>query len=215
MPPRAPSGRPARDPRGGGSPFGGMDPRIIYGGIAIIAVLLILVIVLTVRSCAPAAQESPEQTTPVASTVKNEDATTEDDPAADEGADQGGQDSDPAAEEEVPEETRVVVSVEEGSSSWVEVKLDGTSVFADNVIGPFEQEYLVEQAIEITVSSPADVSVTHNGDPVSWDTQSAGVARITIAAPQPPEPEEGESGDGTEGDAAGDASTSGETTTSA
>ena len=86
----------------------------------------------------------------------------------------------------VPEQTVVAVSVEDGGSSWVEVKLDGSSVFADNVVGPFSQEFTVEQSIEITVSSPADVTVTNNGESVSWDTRTAGVAKVTITAPQTP-----------------------------
>ena len=59
-----------------------------------------------------------------------------------------------------PEETVVGVTVADGGTSWVEIKLDGVSVFADNVIGPFDEEYTVEESIEITVSSPADVTVT-------------------------------------------------------
>ena len=76
----------------------------------------------------------------------------------------------------------------EGGTSWVEIKLDGVSFFADNVIGPFDKEYTVEESIEITVSSPADVTVTHNGKEVSWDTRTAGVAKVTITAPQPETP---------------------------
>lgn len=97
-----------------------------------------------------------------------------------------------------PEETIVALNVAEGKTSWVEVKCDGKSVFADNVIGPFDKEFTVEDSIEITVSNPADVIVTHNGEEVSWDTRTAGVAKVTVTAPKP------EQKDSTDADAEAD-----------
>ena len=141
-----------------------MDPRLVIGVLAVVLLLIVLVVFLAIRSCsANTGNAQPESTTTQANTADTQAATTV-----------------------VPEQTVVAVSVEDGGTSWVEVKLDGSSVFADNVVGPFSQEFTVEQSIEITVSSPADVTVTNNGESVSWDTRTAGVAKVTITAPQTP-----------------------------
>lgn len=197
LPPRG--GRPAgsgrvtpRDPRRrSGAPSGrngGTDPRILILGLAIIILLLIVIALLLLRGCAPASSTDSDEpatttvTTQQAATAADDDATTATTNAATSPATA-------ATTQTVPDETVVGVSVADGGTSWVEIKLDGVSVFADNVIGPFEEEYTVEESIEITVSSPADVSVTENGESVGWDTKTAGVAKVTITAPQPTTPE--------------------------
>lgn len=187
--------------RGGHS--SGMDPRIITGGLAVILVLLVIVIFLVMRSCTAqtstdangsAAQTTTQAVAPTDSSTDdgaddNASKATDDDANKDDAsqndADASKDDANDAkAADDTPQETKVAVSVDDGGSSWVEIKLDGASVFADNVVGPFNEEYTVEQSIEITVTNPADVTVTNNGESVSWDTRTAGVARVTIAAPQ-------------------------------
>ena len=147
-----------------------------------------MIALLLLRGCAPASSTDSDEpatttvTTQQAATAADDDATTATTNAATSPATA-------ATTQTVPDETVVGVSVADGGTSWVEIKLDGVSVFADNVIGPFEEEYTVEESIEITVSSPADVSVTENGESVGWDTKTAGVAKVTITAPQPTTPE--------------------------
>ena len=150
----------------------GMDPRLVIGVLAVVLLLIVLVVFLAIRSCsANTGNAQPESTTTQVTTQATSTAAT----------------PDSATDATSPEtQTVVAVSVEDGGTSWVEVKLDGSSVFADNVVGPFSQEFTVEQSIEITVSSPADVTVTNNGESVSWDTRTAGVAKVTITAPQTP-----------------------------
>lgn len=176
---------------------GSIDPRIAIGGLAIIILLLIVIALLLLRGCAPdrsadaAGSATAETTQAATSPTSPETADTAD---ATDTASPASPATDAASPAE-PEETIVGISVSEGSTSWVEIKLDGVSIFADNVIGPFDKEYTVEESIEITVSSPADVTVTHNGEEVSWDTRTAGVAKVTITAPQPETPAtDGEAG---------------------
>ena len=172
----------------------GLDPRVLLGALGVAAILLLVLIFLTFRGCTSGG-EDPAATgsTPV---VSVDTPASSDDDASDSEQDSeavtadspDSPASDTAATPAVPDETVVAVSVADGASSWVEIKLDGKSVFADNVIGPFDEEYTVEDSIEITVSSPADVVVTHNGQEVSWDTRTAGVAKVTITAPEPETP---------------------------
>lgn len=181
--------------RGGGTgrsgiSGGSIDPRIAIGGLAIIILLLIVIALLLLRGCAPdrsadAAGSATAETTQAGTSPASAETADTADAAGTASPTSPATDAATPAE---PEETIVGISVPEGSTSWVEIKLDGRSIFADNVIGPFDKEYTVEESIEITVSSPADVTVTHNGEEVSWDTRTAGVAKVTITAPQPETP---------------------------
>lgn len=53
------------------------------------------------------------------------------------------------------EATKVKVSVAKGKTAWIEVKVDGKSVYGAQATGPFEQEYTPESSIEITTSKPS------------------------------------------------------------
>ena len=177
----------AREREGRGAfAINGMDPRLVIGVLAVVLLLIVLVVFLAIRSCsANTGNAQPESTTTQVTTQATSTAATPDSATdATSPETQANTADTQAATTVVPEQTVVAVSVEDGGTSWVEVKLDGSSVFADNVVGPFSQEFTVEQSIEITVSSPADVTVTNNGESVSWDTRTAGVAKVTITAPQ-------------------------------
>lgn len=131
------------------------------------------------------------------------DADSSSDGKDDANKDDGKKDDSKEATKE-PEETIVALNVAEGKTSWVEVKCDGKSVFADNVIGPFDKEFTVEDSIEITVSNPADVVVTHNGEEVGWDTRTAGVAKVTVTAPKPEQNDSADADAGSDGEDATD-----------
>ena len=88
------------------------------------------------------------------------------------------------AKKEENEVTKVKVSVAKGKTAWIEVKVDGKSVYGAQATGPFEQEYTPESSIEITTSKPSDVTVTKNGEKVRYDTKTSGVARVTITVPK-------------------------------
>ena len=193
--------------RGGGrSPQNnGLDPRIVYAGIGAVALLLIVLIVVLLRGCGSSAPESTPET-PVATkttTKKSSKKTESVDEDTDETTDEST-DSDAAntkAKKEESEVTKVKISVAKGKTAWIEVKVDGKSVYGAQATGPFEQEYTPESSIEITTSKPSDVTVTKNGEKVRYDTKTSGVARVTITVPkkETTDSEDGESSDGTDG----------------
>ena len=178
--------------RGGGRApqNNGLDPRIVYAGIGAVALLLIVLIVVMLRGCGSSAPESTPET-PVATktTTKKSSKKTE---SVDEDEDSDGTtdestDSDATkatVKKEEDEVTKVKVSVAKGKTAWIEVKVDGKSVYGAQATGPFEQEYTPESSIEITTSKPSDVTVTKNGEKVRYDTKTSGVARVTITVPK-------------------------------
>ena len=80
--------------------------------------------------------------------------------------------------------TTVKISLAKGKTSWIEVKVDGVSQYADTPVGPYEAEYAPTKSISITVDNPSAVTVTENGSKVRWDSKTSGVGRVTIAVPQ-------------------------------
>lgn len=192
--------------RGGGRApqNNGLDPRIVYAGIGAVALLLIVLIVVLLRGCDSSAPESTPET-PVATktSTKKSSKTTEsvdEDEDTDETTDEST-DSDAAkttAKKEENEVTKVKISVAKGKTAWIEVKVDGKSVYGAQATGPFEQEYTPESSIEITTSKPSDVTVTKNGEKVRYDTKTSGVARVTITVPkkETTDAEDGETTDG-------------------
>lgn len=171
------------------SQYNTIDPRIIYVGIGAVVLLLILLIVVLLRGCGSAAPESTPET-PVATkttTKKSSKKTesTDEDKDADEATDAASSDAAKATvKTEEDEVTKVKVSVAKGKTAWIEVKVDGKSVYGAQATGPFEQEYTPESSIEITTSKPSDVTVTKNGEKVRYDTKTSGVARVTITVPK-------------------------------
>lgn len=203
MPQGAGRGGSNRGRGGGRAPQNnGLDPRIVYAGIGAVALLLIVLIVVLLRGCGSSAPESTPET-PVATktTTKKSSKKTE---SVDEDTDETTDESDAAkttAKKEENEVTKVKISVAKGKTAWIEVKVDGKSVYGAQATGPFEQEYTPESSIEITTSKPSDVTVTKNGEKVRYDTKTSGVARVTITVPkkETTESKDGESSDGTDG----------------
>ena len=207
-PPRGPQGargsvppRSGRGGRGGSSSNGGLDPRLLIGALVTALVIIIALVFLLARSCSSQGADdtsspstvavSQAATTPASTTA----ATTPDTEAStgEPSTDQTSATS-PATTSE-PEQLVIAISVEDGAQSWLEIKLNGQSIYANNVVGPLTQEYTVTSSIEITASEPGNVRVTQNGEDVRWDTSIAGVARVSITAPQTPATT---TGDGTE-----------------
>lgn len=177
--------------RGGGCApqNNGLDPRIIYAGIGAVALLLILLIVVLLRGCGSSAPEStPETPAATKTTTKKSSKKTESDAAK------------ATAKKEEDEVIKVKVSVAKGKTAWIEVKVDGKSVYGAQATGPFEQEYTPESSIEITTSKPSDVTVTKNGEKVRYYTKTSGVARVTITVPkkETTDSKDGKSTDGTD-----------------
>ena len=123
-------------------------------------------------------------------------------------ADGGGADAGDAAVQKEPEPIKVKVAIkEEDAVAFLEVKLDGKSVLGAQEVGPFEQEFTVTQQIEITTDKPSDVTVTKNGKKVRYDMKVSGVAKVTIAVPQPEPTDDGTTDGSDAADAANNAST--------
>lgn len=197
----------SRRARSGGrvSQNNGLDPRIVYAGIGAVTLLLILLIVVLLRGCGSSAPESTPETPAATKTTTNKSSKKTESVDEDEGTDEATDtaDSDAAkanAKKKVDKVIKVKVSVAKGKTAWIEVKVDGKSVFGAQATGPFEQEYTPESSIEITTSKPSDVTVTKNGEKVRYDTKTSGVARVTITVPkkETTESEDGESTDGTD-----------------
>ena len=192
------------------------NPRIFFGGIAVILVLLIILIVSLVRGCSSSAsqQSTAETQTTTSSTTSSKSSSTsksssdDDDDGADtnfdssstdnadtsdssdastdsptDGTDSTADDT-AAATTTVTEATTIKVSLAKGKTSWIEVKVDGVSQYADTPVGPYEAEYTPSKSIEITVDNPSDVTVTNNGSKVRWDSKTSGVGRVAITVPQ-------------------------------
>ena len=215
VPPRRGRTSSGRSSQGGPS----FDNRLLLGLIAAILVAIALMAVLLVRGCAPADTDDKAGSSAVtAETVaqtpdEDEDTDSTDASGTDEDGDSSDE-TDPATdpEAETPEEPQqlvVKISVAEGDSSWLEVRVDGSIVLGDEVVGPFEQEFIPQSNIRITANTPGSVKVTENGEEVRWDTSTSGVARINLTAPETPATPattEGETGDATQegADATGD-----------
>lgn len=193
--------------RGGGRApqSNGFDPRIVYASIGAVALLLIVLIVVLLRGCgASAPEKTPETPVATKTTTKKSSKETESvdddtDKATDESTESGTAKT--TAKKEENEVTKVKISVAKGKTAWIEVKVDGKSVYGAQATGPFEQEYTPESSIEITTSKPSDVTVTKNGEKVRYDTKTSGVARVTITVPkkETTESKDGESTDGSDG----------------
>lgn len=126
------------------------------------ALLLIVLIVVLLRGCASSTPETtPETPAATKTTTKKSSKKTEtvdEDEDTDEATDEST-DSDATkttAKKEESEVTKVKVSVAKGKTAWIEVKVDGKSVYGAQATGPFEQEYTPESSIEITTSKPSD-----------------------------------------------------------
>ncbi|HJA29318.1 MAG TPA: helix-turn-helix domain-containing protein [Candidatus Olsenella pullicola] len=138
-------------------------------------------------------------------TTGNPDETTAD------GDEQGALDAEGEGEEEA-KETIVKVSVARGEVSWLEITCDGSSEVAQSVTGPWEGTYNVHDSITVQVDNPDAVTVTENGERLSFSSHVGGLGSLTIEGTPLPEPDEDAEANGSTGDGtASDASATGET----
>ncbi len=160
-----------------------------------IALLLTLVIVLSVRSCAKASVAQP--TPPSQEVVQEEKKDTTDDESkknAEEAA-RAAEEQKKAAAAEEDKEVVCVVKVAEGKTAWIDINQGGKNLVAKSITGPWEETYKVEQALTISTTKPADVTVERNGKAVEFGKVTAGTAKITIDAPKVKKDESADSQD--------------------
>lgn len=97
--------------------------------------------------------------------------------------------------------TVVKVSVSSGSYTWLEVTNDGVSDVAESVTGPWEKEYTVTESLSVQAGDPSAVTVTNNGQSVSFTSKASGLGSLTVKGTKPPESTDEASKDGTASDA--------------
>lgn len=162
--------------------------------LGVLALILVVLLAMTVRSCAstllssgggssvtivtPGSSQSGEEEASSSSETEGQTQTTAEGQPISAQTSTGDQ---PAQQEEKKE---VVVRVDDGQVSWVEINSDGTSLVAATITGPWEQSFTVESQASIQVGSTSAVSVLCNGETMRFDERASGVGTITIDGPK-------------------------------
>lgn len=175
------------------------NENMVIGLGILVAILLTIIIVMSVSSCVNmAAGESSsaasssvpvstaDTTSSQSSTTSSSDASGTKSSSSNTSAQttstkSGGTSSSTTT---TPEKTEVVVTVADSSVSWVEIVIDGKSVVAESVTGPWTQTYEPKQSMSIQVGDTSAVTVTKNGENQSFDAKTSGLGTITIKVPQ-------------------------------
>lgn len=193
---------------------------LIVGGI--VAALVLILIIFAVTSCA-SRQTTGDGTIPV--TTLGASATGDASAGSDAGTttDAGAGDAGTSANASVPLDAGIDLAnlpansvlnflVQPGSTAtpWIEVTVDGNSVFAAQTAAGDTQSFVITRSATITISDPTDVSLSVNGTPVQATASNGSYSlTATVAADQQP-PEDAAPVDAGTGDAgAGDAGDAG------
>ncbi len=93
--------------------------------------------------------------------------------------------SDGSAADEGTKASGISVKVKLASkkTAFIEVRVDGKLVYGEQATGPLTKEYTASESVEITTSKPSYVTITKNGKKVRYDSQTSGVARVTLTVP--------------------------------
>ena len=166
--------------------------RTIATVFALVVVIITAVLLLSVRSCMTA------RTTPTTTkTVSVNNSTTDsskNSTTTNSNTDTSKKDSTDASKsttttepkkEETPKQTTVVVTVADGQTSWVEITVDGKSVEADAITGPWSQTYTVTDSMNVLAGTPGAVAVTVNGTAKPFDANASGIGTLTIQGTKP------------------------------
>lgn len=168
-------------------------------------IVLVVALVLSVKSCtAPVEEGGNRQQVQVvqadSSNDTQDDSSSQDNTSSDTSNTTAAQASKGDTENQGPVEVKV--SVPDGGAVWVEVNNGGTNAVAQTVTGPWEQTFTVDGELEVRTADPSQVTVTANGDPVSFTTSGAGVGTLTVKGPAKDDSNTSGNADGT--DAASD-----------
>lgn len=222
---RGDSGRGGQGRRGLAGFFS--DPqRAVFGIVLILAVVLTAILVFSVSSCvngrqnsaslksvsvSNADQSSSSTTSTTTSTTSSgssdsSKSSTSSSPSSTTSSTTGGSSSDAAKTDSqstayVP--TVVKVSVESGAYTWLEITSDGVSDVAESVTGPWEREYTVTDSITVQAGDPGSVTVTKNGESVSFTSKASGLGSLSVKGTKAPETTD----DSSKGENADDSST--------
>ncbi len=165
--------------------------RTIATVFALVVVIITAVLLFSVRSCMSA------RTTPAATkTVSVNNSTTDSsksstttnsntDTSKKDSADASKSATTEQKKDETPKQTTVVVTVADGQTSWVEITVDGKSVEADAITGPWSQTYTVTDSMSVLAGTPGAVSVSVNGTAKPFDANASGIGTLTIQGTKP------------------------------
>lgn len=165
-----------------------------------LALLLTFILVFSVSSCVNSKTSTQKTTVPVSSTTSSDDSsstttdttvtttttgtttgtTTDTTTSTDSTSTDSTSSDSTATTDQAAEKTEVTVSLADGELSWLEITCDGVSEVASTLTGPWEQTYTVTDSITIRAGDPSVVTVTENGEQVSFESKAAGLGTITI-----------------------------------
>lgn len=215
--------------RDGGRRTGGFfaDPqRSLFLLVIVLAAVLVGILLFSVNSCVSGGSSSASQKSVSVSSAESESspqsssssgssstATSSSGATSASGSASSGSTSSVADASATYVPTVVKVSVASGSYTWLEVTSDGVSDVAESVTGPWEKEYTVTDSLSVQAGDPSVVTVTNNGQAVSFTSKASGLGSLTVKGTKPPETtddtsKDGDSAEPQESDADSDANTS-------
>lgn len=165
--------------------------RTIATVFALVVVIITAVLLFSVRSCmsartTPAATKTVSVNNSTTDSSKNSSTTNSNtDTSKKDSADASKSATTEQKKDETPKQTTVVVTVADGQTSWVEITVDGKSVEADAITGPWSQTYTVTDSMSVLAGTPGAVSVTVNGTAKPFDANASGIGTLTIQGTKP------------------------------
>lgn len=165
--------------------------RTIATVFALVVVIITAVLLFSVRSCmsartTPAATKTVSVNNSTTDSSKNSTNTNSNtDTSKKDSADASKSATTEQKKDETPKQTTVVVTVADGQTSWVEITVDGKSVEADAITGPWSQTYTVTDSMSVLAGTPGAVSVTVNGTAKPFDANASGIGTLTIQGTKP------------------------------
>ena len=181
------------------------DPqRAIFGIVLILAVVLTAILVFSVSSCVngknttsspkSVSVSSADQSSGTTTTTTNTSTPTSSKSTSSSSSSSSASASSSSSQKSTTESsastytpTVVKVSVESGAYTWLEITSDGVSDVAESVTGPWEREYTVTDSISVQAGDPSSVSVTKNGESVSFTSKASGLGSLSVKGTKAPE----------------------------
>ena len=165
--------------------------RAIGFGLVACAVILTVVVISSINSCVSKGA-SGSKTVEVSSSSTQTQSQSKPSDSSPGSSDSNSKEEEEAAaeavaaknekdEQDANTETDVVVSVEDGEVSWVEIECDGKSEVAEQITGPWKKSFVVTDSITVQVSNTSAVTVKKNGETQKFDNKTSGIGTVTIA----------------------------------
>ena len=143
--------------------FGGRFANVNLPLLAIVAVAVVLVIVLLVLIFGPKGSSDDVSNMPVSAASETES---------------GGESS--AASANAPTSFTFSYNVNSGTTTWIEVYIDGEKQIAENVEGPANKTFTTSGVLEFICADPNGVKATQDGKDLTLTPNDQGVVDIKI-----------------------------------